>query len=314
MIRIQSTYFLFAICFGAFSFRSSAQGCSDAGVCTINGLKGEEQDSTPPKSWTLKFGINGGKADHQIAVYGAYFNVVRRWNTKLETDIKITTLGQNGNSVNAFGLSDVYLIHNYTVNSWFKLTGGFKIPLQNSNRTYQGFGLPMDYQSSLGTLDGIIGAVFQVRKLSLVGAWQQPLTQNNNRFLPGNYTNGPLSTFQATNHFSRRGDIIARATYPLNVNRWIFTPGLLGIYHLGQDTYIDSTGISRSISGSQGLTLNANLYVDYKLSRNQKLQMTFGTPFVVREIRPDGLTRSFVLNLEYQVKLQKPVKHVPSHL
>lgn len=314
MIRIPSTYFLLAIYFGTFSFRSSAQGCSDAGVCTINGLKGEEQDSTSQKSWTLKFGLNGGKADHNITVYGAYFNVVRRWNARLETDIKITTLGQNGNHVNAFGLSDVYLVHNYTVNSWLKLTGGFKIPLQSGNRTYQGFSLPMDYQSSLGTLDGIIGAVFQVRKLSLVGAWQQPLTQNNNRFLPENYANSPLSTFQATNHFSRRGDVIARATYPLNAGRWIFTPGLLGIYHLGQDTYIDSSGILRSISGSQGLTLNANIYVDYKLSRNQKLQMTFGTPFVVREIRPDGLTRSFVLNLEYLVKLQKTVKHVPSHL
>ena len=56
------------------------------------------------------------------------------------------------------------------------------------------------------------------------------------------------------------------------------------------------------IEGSQGLTLNWNLYLDYELNNDQALQLNVGSPFIVRDTRPDGLTRSFVASLEYRIK------------
>ncbi len=57
-----------------------------------------------------------------------------------------------------------------------------------------------------------------------------------------------------------------------------------------------------TLEGSEGLTLNGNLMINYALATNQLFQLSLATPFVTRDLRPDGLTRSFVLGLEYIVK------------
>jgi hypothetical protein len=76
----------------------------------------------------------------------------------------------------------------------------------------------------------------------------------------------------------------------------------LPIYHLSNDKYTNNLGIENEIKGSQGLTLNGNAYLDYEINNKNALQLNVGMPFVVRDARPDGLTRSFVVNLEYKVK------------
>ncbi|MGB0979193.1 MAG: hypothetical protein ACPGVV_07335, partial [Croceimicrobium sp.] len=73
------------------------------------------------------------------------------------------------------------------------------------------------------------------------------------------------------------------------------------IYHLANDRYTNALDQVLEIENSQGLTLNANLYLDYKLSPISWLQLNAGFPFLVREARPDGLTRSMIANLEYRI-------------
>jgi hypothetical protein len=58
----------------------------------------------------------------------------------------------------------------------------------------------------------------------------------------------------------------------------------------------------KEIEGSQGLTLNGNLYIDCTLDEKSSLQLNAGIPFLFREARPDGLTRSFIATLEYKIK------------
>lgn len=74
------------------------------------------------------------------------------------------------------------------------------------------------------------------------------------------------------------------------------------MYHLGNDTYVDELGSTRQIDGSNGLTLNVNAYADFVIGNNGMLQLNFGMPLVVREARPDGLTRSLIVNLEYALR------------
>ena len=74
------------------------------------------------------------------------------------------------------------------------------------------------------------------------------------------------------------------------------------IYHLANDKYSDTLGVEKSISGSQGLTLNGNAYFDYDINRKNALQLNIGVPFVVRKTRPDGLTRDLIVTLEYRIK------------
>jgi hypothetical protein len=167
-----------------------------------------------------------------------------------------------------------------------------------------GLPLPMDYQSSLGTFDLIFGMGYTIKKLQLVTAIQQPLTQNDNQFLATDYDeDSPLRAFPSTNQFKRSGDVLVRISYPIVISpRMTFTPGLLPIYHLANDKYTDEFNVEKEIVGSQGLTLNGNIYFDYEINKKSTLQINMGVPFVVRDARPDGLTRSFIANLEYRLK------------
>jgi hypothetical protein len=96
---------------------------------------------------------------------------------------------------------------------------------------------------------------------------------------------------------------LVRATYTIKTKneKFIFKPNLLFIYHLGQDSYETIFGKRESISGSDGLTINGNLISSYNFNKTNSLELSLATPFLVRDIRPDGLTRKFVAGLIYKV-------------
>ena len=287
-----------------FTGQINAQGCSDAGICTVHSFKPNGLDSISNNPNQFKAGVSYGAADYSISVFGTYLEYDRRINEKFGLDAKLTSLSQSGNDISAFGLSDLYVNSNYRINNKASLTLGVKIPLSDANRKEDGRSLPMDYQSSLGTFDLVFGIGYAFGRLQLVAAIQQPLTQNNNEFFAEDYPLfSPLREFQSTNQFKRSGDVLLRASYPIDFGKkFRFTPSLLPIYHLSNDKYTNKEDIEVEIEGSQGLTLNWNLYLDYELNNDQALQLNVGSPFIIRDVRPDGLTRSFVASLEYRIK------------
>lgn len=283
---------------------ANAQGCSDAGFCTINSFKPNSADSTEVLNNQFKIGVFYGKADNSISVFGNYLEYNRQLSKKFGLDAKLTTIAQDGNGISAFGLSDIFLNANYKVNEKVKLTLGAKIPLSDASNTRNNLPLPMDYQASLGTFDLIFGIGYEFKKIQVVAAIQQPLTQNKNQFTSTNYPiNSELRTFQSTNNFERSGDVLLRVSYPIIINsKFKLTPSILPIYHLSNDKYTDEFNIKQEIKGSQGLTLNGNVYLDYEINSKNIIQLNLGMPFIVRESRPDGLTRSFIANLEFIIK------------
>lgn len=282
----------------------SAQGCSDAGFCTVNSLQPNNNDSIKAYHNQIKTGIFFGKADNSISVFGNYIEYNRQINEKLGVDAKLTTLAQNGNDVSTFGLSDIFLNANYQENKNLKFTLGAKIPLSDAGNSRENLPLPMDYQSSLGTFDLIVGVGYEIKKLQLVAALQQPLTQNDNQFLASQYpASSALRGFLSTNKFKRSGDILLRVSYPLMINSKIrLTPSILPIYHLKNDRFTNQNNVEQEINNSEGLTLNGNAYLDYEINRRNSIQLNVGVPFLVRKSRPDGLTRSFIANVEYRIK------------
>jgi hypothetical protein len=56
------------------------------------------------------------------------------------------------------------------------------------------------------------------------------------------------------------------------------------------------------IPGSDGLTINGTVFVDIKLTTKSALHFNLGFPFLVRDTRPDGLTRGYVMAAEYAWK------------
>lgn len=287
----------------------NAQGCSDAGACSINSFRPatttmSDSDGIMNTKNRIRVGFGFGKADNDITVMTQYLEYNRQVTNKIGIDAKLTSIAQRGNGIQAFGIGDLFLTGNYAFAKNIKAFLGAKIPTNSANVKLNGVALPMDYQSSLGTLDALLGVTYEIKKIQLMLGLQQPITQNNNTFYPNNFANtSPLRNFQYTNGFVRKGDILLRVAYPIGIGKNIqLTPSLLPIYHLQEDTYKDIFNNTKSIDGSAGLTLNANVFLNYTLSPKHALQLGFGMPLVVRDSRPDGLTRSVVANLEYAIK------------
>lgn len=284
-------------------YTSNGQGCSDAGFCTLNNFKPGSLDTMPPVH-QIRFGASAGGADHSITVFGNYLEYDRRLGKRFGMDVKLASLAQSGSQANTFGLSDVYANLHYQFAENVKLSVGAKIPLTDGNTLKDGLPLPMDYQSSLGTIDLIVGLAYGVGGVQLAAALQQPLTQNENTFLVKAYAGDTrYADFQPTNQFKRKSDVLLRGSYPIPAgSKFKISPSLLLIYHLGNDEYTGELGKKLEIKGSSGLTLNTNVYLDYEVNLHNAFQLSLGIPFIVRDVRPDGLTRSFVANLEYRVR------------
>lgn len=278
------------------------QGCSDAGFCTLGSFKPGALDSNSNFRNQLKFGLSYGSADHSISIFGPYLEYHRVLNKKLTFNAKLSSISQSGNGISVFGFSDLFLNADYFAGPAGRITMGFKLPLNDGSKIRNGLPLPMDYQSSLGTLDFLLGISRQMNKFHLSLALQQPLAQNQNEFIAEDYPAGsPIKSFQSTNRFMRKGDLMLRAAYPWQVSPLFkITPGLLPVFHLGKDKYTDKEGVERVIDGSQGLTLNGTAHFDYAINNKHSLQLNAGVPFIVRKERPDGLTRSFIVTLEFR--------------
>ncbi len=288
-----------------FSYGSSviSQGCSDAGLCTIKSFKpsGDFEQSGNPKN-QFRVGISGGSADYDITVFGAVLEYSRHINNALSIDTKIGLISQTGNDINTAGFSDIFLNLNYKATKQLHLVLGTKVPLSNADRQKNGLPLPMDYQSSLGTFDLLAGVGYNYKKWKFNLGWQQPLGQNNNNFLAENYpVSSPLRKFQSTNNYVRKGDLLLRVSYPIQLtSKLIFTPGLLPICHLGDDEFTNLNG-KQIIHGSKGLTVNVNAFLNYQITKLSAIEFSVGSPLIVRDVRPDGLTRSFVSSVQYQL-------------
>jgi hypothetical protein len=269
-----------------------SQGCSDAGFCTLDNMKSNAIDSLSYKN-NFKIGTNIGAGENDISVFGSYLEYNNAITSKFAMSLKVVYQSQSLDGVTSSALSDAYINGSFKVNETTKAIVGFKIPFTDGNLKKDGIALPMDFQPSLGTFDLIIGATKKVNNFNFVLALQQPLSQNKNEYI------GP---YYSTNNFKRKGDALFRATYNYKISdKFTVSPSLLPIYHLGEDKYTDALGNEQSIDGSDGLTLNGNVFLNYNINAKNALELSFGTPFVIRDARPDGLTRAFVANLEYKI-------------
>lgn len=291
---------LFLLC-GAFVF---AQGCSDAGFCTIGNLKPADKSVAKQKFTVV---LNNGAGDEGVYVFSPGIQYDLQVSNRFSLQAKLTGNYASGNLGSAAGPGDFFLsgILSFKNQSDWKqgVVVGVKLPLNNSTLTANGASLPMQYQSSLGTIDAIVGYSISNKKWQLAAGWQQPLSgSNKNNFLPLSFPNSAALKYPSSSQLKRNADVLLRANYGFNTSPAIrINVGLLGIYHLAEDTYVDKNISNKpiTISGSDGLTLNVTAAAWYQFSQKFSLGIIAGAPAVVRKVRPDGLTRSFSIAPEF---------------
>ena len=311
--------FLAIVGFGSFAY---GQGCSDAGFCTLGSLKSnfdfEKKDSTSLAEKEIKntigVGFSYGLGEDKNNNFNPFLIYNRKLTKHLELQTKLTSAFIQGMVANVNYISDIYIATNTSISLKDKkpklhqrlnIIGEIKIPFSTANFKKDGQPLPMAYQPSLATVDLIIGVNYIVRSFEINGAFQIPVGQiNKNTFVKENNPivfNKGKDTFATTYLFRRKPDFLFRFGYVLHTKnyKWLFKPNVLNIVHLGKDTYVDHLGNRQKINGSQGYTLNVALNITYNINKHHSLELSAGTPLVVRKVRPDGLTRKVAVAIEY---------------
>jgi hypothetical protein len=281
---------------------SYSQGCSDAGICSIgNGFNSDEKELKNNVEIATIFGV--GEAD--VTYISPYIAYTRKFNDKFSLSTKVTFSSANGNFGTRAAFGDAFVIGNYTFkevkSKQWSVLAGWKVPFTSSNLKINDISLPLDYQSSLGTFDLFLGTNLKYKKWDFNAAVQIPVFNNNKNSYFDEFS--ASNDFPSTNLFKRKSDALFRTTYTIKSSnsKFTFKPNVLFIYHLGEDTFENQFSKREAITGSDGLTINGNLISTYNFNKRNAVELSLATPFLIREVRPDGLTRGFVLGLSYKI-------------
>lgn len=279
-----------------------AQGCSDAGFCSAGNLKGGhamETVDTPQHSVGFTFIAGSGEKGTMVYIPQVELQFALKKNRSVE--IKLPYNIANGDLGSHSGLGDIIATYSGGIKQkhtslQLNYSLGLRIGTgQADAKDANGNPLPMVYQNSLGTTDIIAGLHANYKKyLNVAVGYQQPIFQyNHNGYYIGDY-------FPAR-ELKRKGDVLLRIEGQYNWKHCGIAAGPLFIYHLGKDKvtvpdyFITPTRTYEvELNGSEGLTLNMAISGYYQW-QHCRLDITAGEPFVVRDVRPDGLTREWVI-------------------
>ncbi len=275
------------------------QGCSDAGFCTIPSFKPLTEDQKTPVQVEFRASLEGSEPGALIISPQLWYQYAPSDAVQLSVKVPYWLVNDDSlGSVSAFNdpivSASFRVFHNEKIT--INVTSGFRFGINNANSIGNaGLPLPMDYQSSLGTTDLIVGGNARFGNFSASIALQLPIWQyNENQSVVLRYLMGDGLEPTAFS-FNRKADIMLRLDKRWIINNWGLQVGVLPIYHVASDELRSSeTEDVVSIDGSAGLTVNIPFGAWYS-GNNWTFGLDGGFPIVVRDERPDGLTRRFVI-------------------
>ena len=296
-------------------FNATAQGCSDAGFCTMGAMKPDQpfNKKVPLKLRSMEISFYRGTTTLSPIVYVATldmsFNII---DNKTFLQLKVPYQAVNGNFGSTSGLGDLSfcLTRNLYSSEKFDigLTLGGKAPSNNSNLTDDEFGLPlpMYYQVSLGTYDAIAGISLVNRKWLIATGIQHPFNKNGNQFKWSDwipvYEGGPeyVMSNDPCYELKRGTDVMLRVERNFRFARFNFSLGLLPIWRITKDEILDTNINERvKLDGTLGMALSAIATAGYSFNVKSGVRLLFGHKITQRDVNPDGLTREMVTTASY---------------
>lgn len=296
-----------------------AQGCSDAGICSVAGAhypNETKEDSIHDERYHLRAGITMSGASGEQRVFAGQINPELEWRItpSFSLQARASYIYTSGNLTTVSGAGDFITgIH------YFKQRGNgdglifslaTKIPSGNADLAENGRPLPMPYQMSLGTLDLIGGVTYSTKSWRFSAGYQHILKNNNeNGFLRKRWEgNEDAQEYFESKGLIRGNDVSLKVERVFVLKKAKLSTGLMSIYRISKDEFINDENLRTAIKNSDGLTINIALAMNYPISKRSGLMTVLGVPVFVREIRPDGTTRSAVLNIMYVYSLFKNSK------
>ena len=314
-------YFFILIIFTCIANKALAQGCSDAGFCTMGAMKPDQHYSEKVdfKLRSIEINTYRGTTTTSPVVYVTTADMTFSLTQSLFIQAKVPYQWVTGNLGDTQGVGDLSISITQGLGTAFggsvSATLGTKIPtnesdLSDSNKWGVEEDLPMYYQTSLGSYDFIAGGAWINTKWLIATGVQIALTENSNDFKwsdwDGNYSpDSPgafdyIRTYDRANNLKRGIDVMLRFERNFRFTNFNFNAGLLPIFRVTKDERYDESIQKRvKIDGTTGLALSALAGGGYHFNVNSSLKLILGVKLMERRKNPDGLTREFVSSLSY---------------
>ncbi|MFO7613991.1 MAG: hypothetical protein R6W71_05050, partial [Bacteroidales bacterium] len=291
---------IFAFLISAPSF---SQGCNDAGICTFGdfGTIHIHQKQKIKAEVSYIFGLGEQQSLVNTIQLDQRFSVLK---DRGQIFFRLPFTYIYGNLGHTAGLGDVTAGMEYNVFRKEELNitvmAGGKIPSNDANKSIEGKGLPMVYQTSLGTYDLILGAGAIIATWRIGLAYQKPFGTNENTFLHESWPdNDEAREYFESNQLKRGDDMMLRLDKSFSAGKKNkLDAGLLAVYRLQKDQ-ITRDGETVSLDESDGITINASLSYTFSMEDKGNLRLLLAAPIITRKYRADGLTRTFVFSLTY---------------
>ncbi|WP_127122481.1 hypothetical protein [Chryseotalea sanaruensis] len=312
-----TTRFLLPVFLLLVIIEGNAQGCSDAGFCTMGAMKPDQPFNKKLKVRlrSMEISFYRGTTTATPIVYVANADMSFSLNSKNSFQIKLPyQTVQSGTFDQTGGLGDISLCltrslftsERFDIN----LSIGTKIPSNDSNLKakgrFEGKPLPMYYQTSLGTYDAISGISVLTKNWLFATGIQIPLNQNNNQFLWEEWNDYPdqsyLEKYSQARELRRGIDVMLRAERNFRFSQFNFSAGLLPIYRITNDEITDANGTRVKPEGARGLALSGIVTAGYNLNVRNSIRLLVGHKIVQRDRNPDGLTRVMVTTFSYNYR------------
>lgn len=289
---------------------SFAQGCSDAGFCTMGAMKPDQpfNKRISFKLRSMEFSFYRGTTTLTPIVYVATADLNFSLSRKSSFQVKLPYQAITGTLAETGGMGDISICftRNVFASDAFdlNLSVGGKIPSNKSDKSENDFPLPMYYQTSLGTYDFITGLSLINRKWLLATGIQIPLNQNENQFLWGAWRNSTedfsyIERYDRAKELQRGIDVMLRVERNFRFSKFNFSLGLLPIYRISNDEFTNPLGEREKPAGAKGLALSGISTVGYNFDVRSGVRLLVGHKIVQRSENPDGLTRELVSSFTY---------------
>lgn len=311
------TRFLTLVFLTLFFQESFAQGCSDAGFCTMGAMKPDQpfNKKLQVRLRSMELSFYRGTTTATPIIYVANADISFSLNSRNSFQVKLPyQTAQSGSLDQTGGLGDISLCltrslfnsERFDVN----LSFGAKIPSNNSDikadGRWEGKPLPMYYQTSLGTYDAISGISVLTKNWLFATGIQIPLNRNNNQFLWSewlDYTDpNYIKKYSPARELKRGIDVMLRAERNFRFSQFNFSAGLLPIYRITNDEITDVNGNRIKPKGARGLAMSGIVTAGYSLNVKNSVRLLVGHKIIQRDNNPDGLTRELVTTISYNYR------------
>jgi hypothetical protein len=257
---------------------------------------------------TMEISFYRGTTTLTPIIYSATADFNFSLNSKTSLQLKLPYMAVTGRLGDKQGIGDISLCLTRTIfsNEQFdvNLSLGTKLATNQSDKDENGYPLPMYYQTSLGSYDGIAGVSLITRKWLFATGIQHAFNENGNQFLWTAWEGGPeeieyVQKYANSKELKRGTDVMLRIERNFRYSRLNFTLGLLPIFRITHDEITDGLGRRVEPKGTTGMALSAIFTTGYNFNVQSGVKLLLGHKLQQRENNPDGLTRHFVTSLGY---------------